>query len=853
MKKTLLSVLLILTLAFTACFAVSAADGQITEEIKVLNGAGKTVATYDIIVNNTKVNAETSIQKAVNYCRDNATEKNIHTVRVPEGRYGFYSSLNVYSNTVIDFGGSVILRGDGCGSLVRFGLGSQKTYGYDGYRNVTIKNGTFDAQKKGTSSLVRFAHAYNVEISDIIFKNTLDVKHFLTFAACNKVRVLDCQFLDAAIKEMSSSNNCEAIQIDVLKDEYFNYPAYDGTPTRNVEISGCTFRNVQRGVGTHTAITGYYFDKMIIKNNTFTNIPGYAVKTVNYINSEISGNVITDCGSGICVATVPNEGLGHFYAPMSKDSAVKKKLNVKIYGNSISLKSKGHDNVAFGIRIHGENVVKHKDRDGVTFSADCRVAGVTVENNVINSAINQVSVIGIHIDGANGSAASNESDVKVIKNKINFTNKKASSNRIYGIKVEASNNVYVNGNTVKDLKSGKKNLGIGIITEASKGIIFSGNTVTGTNSYGIRIENTKKSAVSKNTVSGAGNAGVYVYNASADISVASNKLTGCNGGGVYVYKAGASNVKSNTVSKSGECGIIIKNSKGAVVQSNKISSSATVGIYILKSTAKTVASNKVSSSGTEGIYLNESEVEAIKSNTVTGSALNGIYVKKSTAKSITSNKTDKSGSHGIYLNGSTSESIKSNKIYSSSGYSINIDDSKATTLSSNKIYKAPKAAIRIAGTSKATTVSSNYICGGKGTGISLCEKASVSTVSKNKIDLISSKADGIAVEGKAKVGKIESNSINAKTSEESKKLKVKCRYGININSSECKVSKIYKNTIKSCEKSAIYIGRMKAKAKVKITGNKITKAMYGVSYVKGKATVKDNTMKKCSKAKTKVI
>ena len=197
MKKTLLALFLTAIMLISLAVFASAEDefGTIT----VTNAAGETVATYEIVTNNTSLDARDTIQKALRYVRDNASPTDIHTVKLPKGKYGLQQSLNLYSNTVLDLSGSVIFREEGCGSMIRFGVSSDVVYGYDGYRNITIKNGTFDAQNIGGSSLVRFAHASNVEINGVIFKNTTDVQHLLTFAACENVRISSCQFRDMKI------------------------------------------------------------------------------------------------------------------------------------------------------------------------------------------------------------------------------------------------------------------------------------------------------------------------------------------------------------------------------------------------------------------------------------------------------------------------------------------------------------------------------------------------------------------------------------------------------------------------------------------------------------------------------
>ena len=71
------------------------------------------------------------------------------------------------------------------------------------------------------------------------------------------------------------------------RDHFASYGKYDETPNRNITITNCTFKNVQRGVGTHAAIVGCYHSNIRIENNKFINIPGYAIIATNYINSSI--------------------------------------------------------------------------------------------------------------------------------------------------------------------------------------------------------------------------------------------------------------------------------------------------------------------------------------------------------------------------------------------------------------------------------------------------------------------------------------------------------------------------------------------------------------------------------------
>ncbi len=136
MKKTLSA--LFLTVIMIVSLAVFASAEDALGNITVINSAGETVATYEIVTNNTSLDARDTIQKALRYVRDNASPTDIHTVKLPQGKYGLQQSLNLYSNTIFDLSGSLIVRAEGCGSMIRFGVSSDVVYGYDGYRNITI-------------------------------------------------------------------------------------------------------------------------------------------------------------------------------------------------------------------------------------------------------------------------------------------------------------------------------------------------------------------------------------------------------------------------------------------------------------------------------------------------------------------------------------------------------------------------------------------------------------------------------------------------------------------------------------------------------------------------------------------
>ena len=109
-------------------------------------------------------------------------------------------------------------------------------------------------------------------------------------AAIDGFYVRNCTFRDFD-GAYENGKKMEALQLDIpcstttFKDFYL-----DGTILKKVEITGCNFENVPRGIGTHSMLIGAYHDGIKINNNTFKNIFEEAVICLGYKNCEINNN-----------------------------------------------------------------------------------------------------------------------------------------------------------------------------------------------------------------------------------------------------------------------------------------------------------------------------------------------------------------------------------------------------------------------------------------------------------------------------------------------------------------------------------------------------------------------------------
>ena len=676
MKKLCAFLLSVMLMALCLCFSASATDK--TEKILVKDSCGDVVKTYSIVTNNINIDARKQIQYAIDYIRDNADENDIHTLVLPKGEYGLHSSLNFYSNMIFDMSESVLYRMGSCAAMIRFGRSSEVYYGDNGFSNITLTNGTLDGKDNGTTSLMRFAHAKNITLQNVIFQNTYDVHHQLTFAACSDVKITECSFLDMDFSKKSEGYNCEAIQIDILKEEHFSYPAMDGTGSKNIEISSCTFRNLSRGIGTHSGVAGHYFSNMNFIGNTFSDITGYAISALNYKNSEISGNKITDCGSGIFCSTVPSGGLQHMYAPFSENDKINGKLNTVISDNTISVKDKGYGRVSFGIKLLGSDVKKYTDKNGKTVSGNLKISGVTVKNNTITSSISKDNFYAINVSYAYGSEYSAESNLSITGNKVIFSNSKKCSNINHGIRIESSSKIYVAKNTVYDKSSSAPNLNSGVYLKDCSSIQLVSNTVKNTKEAGIKLQ-----ALSTGLIK-------------------SNKITNAKGDGIY-----------------------LKDSKSGKINSNKVYSASAYGIYLAgTTTASTVESNYIVSSKKGGILINDkASVTSVSKNKIdlTSSSADGITVKGSASvKKINSNQ----------INLKKNSDSKNLKVKCRHGILINSKSCKIAEIKSNSIKSCAEKGIYVAAAKSSAAISGNSINSCK-YGIAYCKGALSGNTIKN--------------------------------------------------------------------------------------------------------------------------
>ena len=534
----------------------------------------KTVAVIDcqgnevFTANVDTASAKGGLQKAFDYVRDNGSASNIMTVKLPAGTYMVNSSMDIYSNTIFDLSSGAVLKRNRNIVMIYMGRYAEDTTAYNGVENVSIignaeNNAILDGNGKG-KSILRFAHAQSIKIQNIRFAN-VQKGHHMEFSASKEVTVDSCRFDGFSPADYTGRSNYEALQIDILLPDHFaGFPPYDGTVSSDINITNNVFDGVCRGVGTHSAEVGKYISNVSITDNIFKNNMGYAIATVNYIQSDISNNKIENCGAGILFRhMIWDTGINYYDGDIN---SIATDLQTTISNNQISIVDTGFEGDCYGIYAYGEEVTTPKSWSsagvsGTVSAGDYRVKKVTITGNLIVVA-----------NVANAVRFTGACDCILSNNRLyTFTNHKLSGFC----------------DTVRLEKSADNTIVNNIIEDKSESASFIRNA--------IQIENdSDRNVVQKNRIISALNCGIYVENASDNV-ISENTVTNVPTAAVYVntYARKKSNttIVKNTFENTGKYGIVGENRTNMTVTENTITNCSQFGVRFGQGSKGTVQDN----------------------------------------------------------------------------------------------------------------------------------------------------------------------------------------------------------------------------------------------------------------------
>lgn len=507
-------------------------------------------ATQTIDINIVKTeNAGKEIQDCLDKAKEDTSGNTQYVFNFPKGEYILYDTvLKVYNYSTLNMEGCTLKRAGSdtkWKSMLRIGnsTGDERTgdsvvagaYGYDGYHDITINGGTFDGNgakaaenNNNCPSMLRFGHGRNLTFNGVTFKNSYD-NHHMEFAACKGVTIKNCVFEDfvpkkgkTGAKAVNYANN-EAVQFDIMHNSshFTQYPYYDDTPCRDIVVEGCTFTNLQRGLGTHSAVAGSYFTNISFTNNTFSNITGYAITATNFKNAVISDNDISDCGAGIIFRSMV-QSHDTFYTPLSGTFTIDDEADSVIENNTIQISDKKYSNsTPYGISLYGETVKKDISNDDGKDSVPAGeyiLKGVKVGSNKITM---NNSGYGIWLQSAEECDITDNSVVMDIKAGVSGKGNSDCIRLVKSKKINITKNSFVNK---KNNKKTAKACGIVITTSSSATV--TGNTIKNSPKDGIFVVTKSSATVKKNTINKTGRYGLNVCEKSKVTSI-KNKFKKC--------------------------------------------------------------------------------------------------------------------------------------------------------------------------------------------------------------------------------------------------------------------------------------------------------------------------------------
>ena len=463
-----------------------------------------------------------NIQAALDQAKVEATERSPFIITIPPGTYSLTGQLKIYSNTHIKMPGVTIIRGNmSPKTMIKVGF-KEKFYGYNGHHNITIEGGTISGNNCKTK-IFEAVHARNITLKNVTFKDVTD-SHHVEIAATKDITVENCTFSGYTGAE-SGGANVEALQFETLSEGHFAESVgsyFDDTPCENIVVKGCTFKNLRNGVGTHTAIAGSYFNNVVIEDNTFSNIIYNAISAMNYQNCKITGNKITNAGSGIWARTMTYSHT-NVYRP-KKEEKLNPNANILIENNTINVENNAamKSITTFGISVYGENLKKdikvtQGNKTILVKKGDYRIKNVTVRNNNI---VLKNRGYGLWIRGVMGSTFQNNSV------KVSIPSNATGNGNGDCVRIDASSSIKLNDNTLSNTTKNSKSTnmnGISVLG-GSKSIGIEGNSISKVRKAGIHVVDSSTVTAKKNTIKSSAVYGLFVAEKST-LSATDNKIT----------------------------------------------------------------------------------------------------------------------------------------------------------------------------------------------------------------------------------------------------------------------------------------------------------------------------------------
>lgn len=557
--------------------------------------------------------------------KDLATDDHPYKVIIPPGNYELTGTISTYSNISLYAAGAVITKTSPRKEvMLRLGSPEDMVGGYNGYRNITVEGGTWDAnyksvadkEQKGGFVDFRIGHATNVIIKDITFLNNLK-SHFIELGGVKHAQIIGCTF-HGYWKEYEEGGQ-ECIQIDSCIQSIFPEYMSDGSICEDILIQNNVFDDVFAGVGSHSMMFDRPYKNIVISDNTFTNIKKRAVWCLNYQDSVVKNNLMKNVGGGVYVRSIYAKHTYFLDGQRVSNKQNQLSENVIVEDNRIYMSDpcmvEGKLWRNYGIWVSGG---EYKGKEAYNVPEGCYVIkGVTVKNNLING-----SGDGIYF----GIAGSCECTG-------NYINLRAS---------DQITNIGIAGRRCSKVQFLENNItggkGPGIYMSDSIGtkkkLTISDNSVSCCQGGGIWFRKIPHgSALERNIIMKAEKDGIYGQS-SSDVSVKDNTVTGNNGKGILVGSCISAKISDNTVTRNQSDGIqTFSKCNNGIISDNYCGTNKGKGIQILDTTGVVACGNLIRKNKSYGFTCKNSSIKKYAENSLKGNGYSDkIYSKNSKIK-----------------------------------------------------------------------------------------------------------------------------------------------------------------------------------------------------------------------------
>lgn len=458
-----------------------------------------------------------AIQKALDLCRDEGGG----TVYFPVGVYAIKSPLTVYKNTrVLMENGAVIVRNAIMGYLFTNGIAGATYNGYQGNGNIIFQGGRMEGNIKNyfqRFNFISIGHSQNVLIENVEFDDIIHY-HAIEINSTKNCTIRNCVF-DGFVIETAyqTDRRSEALQFDGAygADEFGSFGAYDNTTCRDILVTGCTFRNWDRGVGSHTSKTGYHHHNFRIIGNHFEGLTGEGIITCMWDGCVIANNTFEDMRKAVYVRVKDSTNVTRGYVIANntmlnfhKDDSARHAIHIMgTLQNGVSTARQIEEVVVYG------NTIRDSAQTCIYISD---INKLTVSNNTINGSAgggiyltncDQGLILGNQLSDCVGATGVYLATSKYISCNSNFIYNCADD----GIVLMDSDFCSIVGNNIRKVNtSGGQNCFIYVAGSSTDNIVSSNNMSEGSPYYGIWVTST----CARNNVV-ANKLGGYIFNDNA--------------------------------------------------------------------------------------------------------------------------------------------------------------------------------------------------------------------------------------------------------------------------------------------------------------------------------------------------